>query len=162
MSDVTQRQAKQTLNILDQSGLNREETDVLHKYLPILAKVIKKGVAPPTEQFHEVVGLGPLAHLAHHEDFTIGERDNPDDPHKFLKTCGGLFVWGDFRDLVLKHAKQLKSLPPMTLASFDLVQPSNNGEIRKELPKNHIFEDVDEFCALLALHRHTPMGWQRR
>ena len=60
MSDVTQKQAKQTLSILDQSGLDREGTDVLHKYLPILAKAIKEGVAPSTERFHELVGFGSL------------------------------------------------------------------------------------------------------
>lgn len=58
---ATLKQAKQTLNLIGQQEPSVEDMNVLHAgYLTYLIRAIKAGVIPPSDQFHELIGLGPL------------------------------------------------------------------------------------------------------
>lgn len=72
------------------------------------------------------------------------------NPNKFYKTRKGLCIGNDFRNWILLATKPVGSVPAMTLAMFDIDKPANDIEIRDELPKNHVFKDVNLFCAYLA------------
>ncbi len=92
-----------------------------------------------------------LTSLSHNETFTIDGFSNQENPHKFFKDRRGLCIWSGFEEFVLQNAKQVKLVSASTLSSFNLAKASNDAEIRAELPEGHVFEDLDEFCALLAL-----------
>lgn len=54
-------QGKQTLNLIGQQDPTSADMEVLHAgYLTDLMQAIKQGVVPPRDQFHQLVGLGPL------------------------------------------------------------------------------------------------------
>ncbi|MDP3957396.1 MAG: hypothetical protein Q8Q10_02750 [bacterium] len=56
----TGEQAARILTLLGKQQLTIAQSEKLILYLPILGKAIKEDVAPPYDQFHERVGLGPL------------------------------------------------------------------------------------------------------
>ena len=69
---------------------------------------------------------------------------------KFYKTRNGLYILECFIDRILSVAENIDTVPAVTGANFDLINPANDAEICSELPENHIFEDASVFCAYLA------------
>ena len=81
----------------------------------------------------------------------VPDRSSTFDPHAFFQTREGcLYVWESYTNRILAAAKKTEALPAMEITSFDLIKNANDGEIRGELLKDHVFEDASEFCALLA------------
>lgn len=61
ITPATLKQGKQTLNLIGQQDPSSEDMEVLHAgYLTDLMQAIKQGVVPLREEFHKLVGLGPL------------------------------------------------------------------------------------------------------
>lgn len=55
------RQAKHTLNLIGQQDPTSKNMEVLHAgYLTDLMQAIKQGIIPARDQFHAMIGLGPL------------------------------------------------------------------------------------------------------
>ena len=74
---------------------------------------------------------------------------DPVDPSEFFQTRNGLWVDLDFVRWVLLAAKKLEALPGFASRHYPLVSGANGGEIRGELPPDHVLE-ADEFCARAA------------
>jgi len=73
------------------------------------------------------------------------------NPHEFFQTRKGLYVWDGFRDNILAAStNKVITTKKTTFGYAGLVQPANDAEIAAELPKDHIFEDVDMFLGHLA------------
>lgn len=61
VTPATLKQGKQTLNLIGQQEPSVEDMNTLHNgYITYLMQAIKQGVVPPHDQFHEMIGLGPL------------------------------------------------------------------------------------------------------
>ncbi|MGB3073013.1 MAG: hypothetical protein WBB68_02010 [Candidatus Moraniibacteriota bacterium] len=61
VTPATLKQGKQTLNLIGQQDPSVEDMNTLHAgYLTYLMRAIKEGVVPPPDQFHAMIGLGPL------------------------------------------------------------------------------------------------------
>lgn len=71
------------------------------------------------------------------------------EPSEFFIDRKGLFVYGSFKELVLKDAKTGKSGTGYSLESFDLVRNSTDEMIELALENKNIFSETD-VCAILA------------
>lgn len=71
--------------------------------------------------------------------------------HDFFKIRTGLWVSDDFKRLILDAAQTcVLRAHEATLGYADLVEPANDAEIGGELPKSHVFTDVNVFLVRLA------------
>ena len=70
---------------------------------------------------------------------------------KFFKTRKGLYVWDGFRERILGALRyeRVKKLDSVEISYHDLQEPMDDEEIRKELPKKHVFNNPAHFCIYL-------------
>jgi hypothetical protein len=69
----------------------------------------------------------------------------------FFGTRDGLWISDNFRDLILAGAQDgLLVANKSTRGHADLAEEANDAEIGAELPKGHVFTDVNVFLAFLA------------
>ncbi|MCR4274712.1 MAG: hypothetical protein NUW02_01530 [Candidatus Campbellbacteria bacterium] len=70
---------------------------------------------------------------------------------EFFKTREGLGVSWEFKEQILAPALAMGGDLLATVGTpFDLPKDMDEGEIRKELGENHVFEDARSFCLYLA------------
>ncbi|MBI2506681.1 MAG: hypothetical protein HYW00_00890 [Candidatus Colwellbacteria bacterium] len=99
---------------------------------------------------HKAVTVRPREFLHPAGEAVLSESTDSFNPSQYFQTRKGLYVWDGFKDRILSAAQPTDGFAETRLASFDLVKPANDAEIRSELPENHVFEDAGEFCAILA------------
>jgi len=70
-------------------------------------------------------------------------------PKTFFKKRG---VWtsGNFKNLILSHAKTVASAPETPVVFRDIEQSVKDVEIQAELPEDYVFNGVDSFLPFLA------------
>lgn len=71
-------------------------------------------------------------------------------PERFFATRAGLCVLGGFVERILSAASPTKKASREDFGTLDLPCNMTDAEIRAELGLHHTFEDVSEFCAILA------------
>lgn len=64
MNDATRAQGMQHLKLIDDQGLDRNESETLNLYLSALAAGIRLRKIPPVAKFRQFVGLGVLERLS--------------------------------------------------------------------------------------------------
>lgn len=84
-----------------------------------------------------------------------GNQNHPD----FFKTRKGLWLSDNFQNFILAAAKdEAVQAPDTTIGYADLAEAANDAEIAAELPKGHVFEDVDAFLSYLGDLIETQWG----
>jgi hypothetical protein len=71
------------------------------------------------------------------------------DPSEFYQTRSGLFVWDDFRHLIVSGAKPTKSGTSFSVTSARLTREATDAEIERALLAEHLF-DESAACAIIA------------
>ncbi len=95
-----------------------------------------------------------LFHLTRPTAFTLPARTEPLAVDNFFTTREGLWLSDSFKERVLgavgKGLLVVGQGNEVQLAYCDLAKPAKDAEIRSELPKYHVFEDLKVFLDYLA------------
>ncbi len=84
-----------------------------------------------------------------HRDPVIVTLATDHDPDLFYRDRSGLWVYDDYRRLVVAKAQPSKSGTICRANRFELAKDLKDTEIEVALPKNHLFGET-EVCALIA------------
>lgn len=73
----------------------------------------------------------------------------PINPKEFFQDRKGLFVWSSFKEKVVSKAEPVEKDLKLDFSSFKLLENSDDEEIEKSLPEQHLFTET-ELSALIA------------
>jgi len=154
---ATLKQARHLLKVVDEKNLSGDQLAELHDsgLLTDLLEVAKEDLLGGVDRtvYRHVLGLPSRledmeACLRLHGEVTIpaGAAYNPAQG----LNRPGVWLSGVFESNILSVAKVVENVPETTLAGYNLAKPANDEEVCRELPKDHVFENAGEFCALLS------------